>query len=113
PRPFYDWAQKHAWPGNVRELRNAVERAIAVPDEMGDPQDGALIDPAASLAVDISLPFKEAKRRTIDAFDRRYVTRLLEAHNWNTSAAARAAGIDRMAIYKLLQRLGIPNRGGS
>jgi two-component system response regulator HydG len=45
----------------------------------------------------------------IDAFDRRYVTRLLEAHDWNISAAARAAGVDRMSIYKLLTRLGIRN----
>ena len=112
PKPFYDWARKHSWPGNVRELRNAVERAIAVPADAAGPSEGpAPGDPVAAMPIDISLPFKEAKRRVIDAFDRRYITRLLEQHNWNISAAARAAGIDRMAIYKLLQRLGIQNRG--
>ena len=53
------------------------------------------------------MPFKEAKRRVVDEFDRRYVTALLEKHGGNISEVSRAAGVDRMSIYKLLARLGI------
>ena len=40
-------------------------------------------------------------------FDRRYLEALLEAHDGNISAAARAAGIERMSIYKMIRRLGL------
>jgi transcriptional regulator with GAF, ATPase, and Fis domain len=107
PAEFFTWARTHAWPGNVRELRNAVERAVAL-HQFG-PGEDTETTAALPLDVDISVPFKQAKQTMIDAFDRRYVTRLLEAHDWNISAAARAAGVDRMSIYKLLTRLGIRN----
>jgi len=35
------------------------------------------------------------------------VRALLERHGGNVSAAARAAGIDRMSIHKMLNRLGM------
>jgi DNA-binding NtrC family response regulator len=108
PDGFLDWARKHPWPGNVRELKNAVERAIvtrAHPEAAGEPlDDGA---GGRALEVDVSVPFKEAKRRLVDEFDRRYVRALLDLHGGNISAVARVAGLDRMSIYKMLQRLGI------
>ncbi len=104
PDGFREWARVQSWPGNVRELRNAVERALAAPEASYDaPAAGEPLD----LAVDVTVPFKEAKRRMTDAFDRRYLMALLDAHDNNLSAAARAAGLDRMSIYKMLQRLGI------
>ena len=95
------WARKHSWPGNVRELRNAVERALT----LGGTQILELDHDASD--VDLDVPFREAKKAVIDAFERSYVAALLEANKWNLSAAARAAGLDRMSIYKLLSRLGL------
>ena len=57
--------------------------------------------------VDIEIPFKVAKQQLVDEFDRRYLQALLEAHDNNISAAARAAGIERMSIYKMIRRLGL------
>ena len=57
--------------------------------------------------VDIDVPFKVAKQKLVDEFDRRYLQALLEAHDNNISAAARAAGIERMSIYKMIRRLGL------
>ena len=57
--------------------------------------------------VDIDVPFKVAKQKLVDEFDRRYLEALLEAHDNNISAAARAAGIERMSIYKMIRRLGL------
>ena len=56
---------------------------------------------------DYPFPFKVAKQRLVDEFDRRYLEALLEAHDNNISAAARAAGIERMSIYKMIRRLGL------
>ncbi len=107
PDDFNARAQRHAWPGNVRELRNSVERAILLPNH---PTGGFEAPPKKEQefgTVDIEIPFKVAKQKLVDDFDRRYLESLLEAHDNNISAAARAAGIERMSIYKMIRRLGL------
>ena len=47
----------------------------------------------------------------VSEFERRYISKLLAYHDGNISAAARAAGIDRMSIHKMLHRLGLANPG--
>jgi transcriptional regulator of acetoin/glycerol metabolism len=64
-----------------------------------------------TVPVDVSIPFKLAKQNVISEFERRYISRLLAQHDGNISAAARAAGIDRMSIHKMLHRLGLANPG--
>ncbi|MCC7535945.1 MAG: sigma 54-dependent Fis family transcriptional regulator [Deltaproteobacteria bacterium] len=112
PVEFLDWASKHGWPGNVRQLRNAIARAVALGDWSARTNVVAKgASPSApSLDIDLSVPFRDAKQRLVDEFDRRYITALLDAHRGNVSAAARAAGIDRMSIYKAIQRLGLDPR---
>ncbi len=100
---FKDHARSHPWPGNVRELRSAVEQALV----LGDRPELATQQWSSSLAVDVSVPFKEAKRRILDELEKKYITELIEAHDGNVSAAARAADLDRMTIYKLLRRAGL------
>ncbi len=102
PDDFLARAKRHAWPGNVRELRNAVQQALTAPDllAIGDGQ------PRSLWSIDTSVPFKLARQRFVDEFDRRFMMTLLEEHRWNISAAARATGVDRMSVYKLLERLG-------
>ena len=102
----------YAWPGNVRELRNAVERAIHLPDD--DPLTGhsadnaqesaAAVDPAGvtTMALDLNVPFKVAKQQLIDAFERQYISAMLRATRSNVSEAARRAQIDRMYLHKLI-----------
>jgi DNA-binding NtrC family response regulator len=93
----------HAWPGNVRELRNAVERALA----LGEPFAAEPPRAEPPLAVDVSVPFKEAKRRLIERFERPYLEQLLAEAGGNVSAAARKAGLDRVHLLKLLQQYGL------
>jgi DNA-binding NtrC family response regulator len=101
----------HAWPGNVRELRNVVERACALThgskleiDEAFDERTGGA---AAGGAVDINLPFKEAKSQLIDNFEREYIRAQLKHHEGNLSAAARAAEVDRKHFRELLRKHGL------
>ena len=62
-------------------------------------------------AIDTDMPFKRAKQALVTEFERRYIKRLLAQHGGNISAAARVAGIDRMSIHKMLNRLGLHNPG--
>jgi DNA-binding NtrC family response regulator len=56
------------------------------------------------------VPFKTAKRVWSDWFDDLYMRRLLDAHGGNVSAAARAAGIDRKSIQRMMKRQGGADR---
>ena len=104
PPELVAWAKKHPWPGNVRELRAAVEQAIALARHP-ELQTRMFSTPVpSSLELDVSVPYKETKRRLLDELERRYITELLDAHGGNVSAAARAADLDRMTIYKMLRR---------
>jgi DNA-binding NtrC family response regulator len=129
-----DLMMKHDWPGNVRELRNVIERAVLLA-ETPDSADALRRAPAAAprsepsgisvtpsqtatstdatmtVPVDVGIAFKMAKQNVVSEFERRYISRLLAQHDGNISAAARAAGIDRMSIHKMLHRLGLANPG--
>ena len=50
------------------------------------------------------LPYAEAKRLAMRAFERRYLSALLEKSGHNVSSAARAAGVDRSNFRRLLKQ---------
>jgi DNA-binding NtrC family response regulator len=108
-----DRLRKHDWLGNVRELRNVIERACAVSHGDRLELEDALDDrPGASAgweapAVNVDLPFKEAKARIVEAFERDYIRELLKRHGGNLSAASRSAEIDRKHLRELLRKHGL------
>jgi len=56
---------------------------------------------------DVTLSYAEARSRVLDDFERRWLAALLSAHGGNVAAAARAAGMARPYLHRLLQRHGI------
>jgi two-component system, NtrC family, response regulator GlrR len=107
---FLEQLSHHAWPGNIRELRNVIDRALA----MGPWEPEAPPAPpaeGAAPAVDLSRPFKEARDAWTATFERAYLVALLGHHDGNIRAAARAAGIDRVHLYRLLARHGLRRDG--
>ncbi len=93
--------QAASWPGNVRELRNHLERCLVFNDALQPSAEDANVSPPA---VDASVPYAEARRRALDAFERAYLASLLELHGGNVQRAAEAAELDRAYVYKLLRR---------
>ena len=59
------------------------------------------------MTVDYSLPFKDAKNRLIEEFERHYWTRLLRKSAGNISEAARRGGIHRKSLEYLLKKLDV------
>jgi len=57
--------------------------------------------------VDIGLPLAEARDRVVRNFEREYVEKLLGRHQGKAVEAARAAGVDRGYIYRLMRRYGL------
>jgi two-component system, NtrC family, response regulator GlrR len=93
---------RHGWPGNIRELRNYVEacivrqeRAVAPTTITGEP------------VIDITRPLRAVRDDWARHVERRYLEQLLVAHGNNVSAAARAAGVDRVHLHRLLSRAGL------
>jgi len=105
---FHAALARHSRPGNVRELRNYVERCLALGEEtpLGGGDDGA--DPTGSpITIDTKVPLKQARDTWIAAFERAYLEKILAEQGGNVTAAARAAGVDRIHFYRLLWRSGL------
>jgi two-component system, NtrC family, response regulator GlrR len=94
----------HPWPGNAHELRNYVERSVLFRAEAGL-EDRFVASDASP--VDTSVPIRQAREQCVLAFERRYLEALLRTHHDNVAAAARAAGIDRVHMHRLLAKVGL------
>ncbi len=115
------------WPGNVRELQNLVERLVilAVGDRItlddlpknvlktngnGSSSFTAAATPVNETSFEehlFELHFKDAKKILAERFEKQYLGQLLTSHDGNISRAARAAGIDRKTIHRLVKAHGI------
>lgn len=132
PTPVFDAASRAdlsrwPWPGNVRELRNFVERArvlgveAAMRMSTGVASDEVRVSsppaPPAPLSLHGSVdavlpqmmqrPFREFRDAWCEEGERRYLQALLAAHQNDALAVARAAGVDKSYIYKIMRRLGL------
>jgi DNA-binding NtrC family response regulator len=110
--------ERYRWPGNVRELQNVMERACALADgetvtrrDLPDHVLGTGVAsptapgaPAVSPDTSTDLPLKDAKERWMAVLEASYLRELLERHDGNISAAAKAAGIDRKTFHRLVNK---------
>ena len=99
---------RYPWPGNVRELENVIERAVIVSrgDALEDIEQ--FLGPGGAHApVDLTLPFRDAKARVVEEFERAYVKGLLDAHGGKLTAAAKHADMDPKNFSDKLQRYGL------
>ncbi|TXH64142.1 MAG: sigma-54-dependent Fis family transcriptional regulator [Thermomonas sp.] len=90
--------QRHAWPGNVRELRNAVQRAALL--ARGDTVSAADLDLPSAPASAVATSSDEPDRAVIEA--------ALQRNGGVLAQAAAELGLSRQALYRRLDRLGIP-----
>ncbi len=108
------------WPGNVRELSNVIERASSLAEGneiaknhidyvLSDMLEGD--ERTEKMQIDSSLPFKEAKQKLVEVFEKEYLEGLLQRNNYNLSKAAREAKVDRKHIRNLLKKYGIDTHG--
>ena len=94
--------QLSPWAGNVRELRNHLERCAALHEAL----QPAAEDPSPQHldALDVSIPFSEARRQLLATFESNYVRALLERHGGNVSQAAATARVDRAHLHRIMRR---------
>jgi two-component system, NtrC family, response regulator GlrR len=99
---------RYAWPGNVRELENVIERAVimAKSDTILD-VERFLTGETERPRVDLTLPFRDAKARVVEEFERAYIAGVLEAQGGKLTAAAKHADMDPKNFSEKLSRYGL------
>jgi len=111
----------YRWPGNVRELQNVVRRGIALTRgdriTLDDLPESIVISAGAaprarpvgsgdgSDAADCG--FFEQRERRVAAFERDYISRLLDRSKGDVTAAAKEARLPRGTLYRLMKNHGI------
>ncbi|UJR80121.1 Response regulator of zinc sigma-54-dependent two-component system [Sandaracinus amylolyticus] len=92
----------YAWPGNVRELENELRRALLVAGERIGVEH---LSPA--LRGDDALQGELDLKAQTEALERRLVERALEVHGGNQTRAAKALGLSRFGLQKMMKRLAL------
>lgn len=111
------WMAGNPWPGNVRELQNFVRRmtVFATSDRVdmnlvrlvsrGAGGEGLAQRHGRAAQVPLGV-YKAAKAEVVGAFTQTYVHDLLTQTRGNVSEAARISGLSRVALQKILSRMG-------
>jgi two-component system nitrogen regulation response regulator NtrX len=87
------------WPGNIRELRNMIERlVIMTPAQVITPKNIILGESTRSDYFSLTT-LKESR----EAFEKEFITRKLEEHNWNISKTAETLDIERSNLHRKIK----------
>jgi serine/threonine-protein kinase PknK len=94
------------WPGNVRQLENELRRALLLCDDVLDVEH---------LGPELLQPRRPGRdgvgglslRDQLDALERRLVTDALRRATGNQTHAAKALGVSRFGLQKMMKRLGL------
>lgn len=93
------------WPGNVRELANVIERAIV----LGQGPRITLSDlPPRVIGTETRTPLDSLSyHKAMDVYRRELIVKALSEAQGNRAAAAKALGLHRTHLMKLLKSLRI------
>jgi transcriptional regulator with PAS, ATPase and Fis domain len=94
----------YAWPGNVRELVNVLERAqILAEDNMitiDDLPENMIVRPTTPTPSYVS----EENSLRLDVMERLHVLKVLDQSKHNKVHAAKALGVSRRSLYRLIEK---------
>jgi DNA-binding NtrC family response regulator len=85
------------WPGNVRELRHTLERAVILSEENSIKPTDFLLQAKASVN-------HEQLETTLDEMERVMITKALDKHLGNYTAAANQLGVSRQTLYNKVKK---------
>jgi len=97
------------WPGNVRELRNAIERACLMTTGhlLSEEDVRAALGGSSRATADVPRATAPARSEAPPPLDRQQVEQVLQRTGGNKSAAAKALGVSRRALYRRLDEFGL------
>jgi DNA-binding NtrC family response regulator len=101
--------RRYSWPGNIRELANVIERAQILAENqtitLDDLPENLLSVPATALSAPPAAAKPEpANPLYLEEVERAHVRAMLEQMKGNKVQAAKAMGISRRALYRLVDK---------
>ncbi|MFD2100096.1 sigma-54-dependent transcriptional regulator [Flagellimonas iocasae] len=88
---------EYAWPGNIRELQHTMERAVIL-------SDGNVLKPTDFLLHAKPMQSFGDEPKTLNEMEQQMISRALDQHDGNYSAAADQLGISRQTLYNKLKK---------
>jgi len=96
-----DLLMKYDWPGNIRELENVIERLVILcKDKVIRPEylpQNIKKEPKEALSIFIP-------NKPLEEIEKQYIYEVLKENNWNKSKSAKILGIERMTLYKKINK---------
>ena len=103
------WLQAQPLPGNIRELKNLVERAVLTsPHDELTPTDFQSQEKNAPSYHLAPSPLPTPGTLTLEALEEQMIRQSVAHYQGNLSQVARALGLSRGALYRRLDKFGIP-----
>jgi DNA-binding NtrC family response regulator len=93
----------YSWPGNIRELESVITRSLTFSGAPTIEADDIEL-PSGNDGVVRAWSLRDAKSRTVQAFERGYLANLLARYQGNVSHAAKVAGKERRTFQRLLRK---------
>lgn len=100
--------EKYSWPGNVRQLQNAIDRAKILAD---DDQIHLENFPPEIVTSAHVRPTSSSGDVDLETLTHQHVLETYRRHACNKARTARALGIGRRTLYRLLEKYGIGETG--
>jgi len=108
-----EYLKRYDWPGNVRELKNNMEQLVlqstnsvltvaALPRHIRSRSDLRNITIQNGLA-----HLTDAKNELLRTFEKTFISDALSDHQWNVSRTARAIGVSREGLHRMIKRYGL------
>lgn len=102
------WLKGLPFPGNIRELKNLIERVILITGkECPDLSDFTQQYQGAPLSANAN-PLDSPGMLTLEEVEKLMIERTLTTFNHNIAKVARSLGLSRGALYRRLEKYGIP-----
>ncbi|MCA9263426.1 MAG: sigma-54-dependent Fis family transcriptional regulator [Planctomycetales bacterium] len=97
--------ERYSWPGNVRQLQNAIERAKILSSD--DRISAENLPPEIVRGATSSGPPPAGTKCDLDTLNKLHIMETYKRHNGNKARTARALGIGRRTLYRLLEKYAI------
>jgi DNA-binding NtrC family response regulator len=95
-----DFLMTHQWKGNVRELENAIESALVVTKGPRVLKSDFIIHKKIK-----AVEYNDSA--TLADVEKAHIFSVLEKQNWNISNTAKILGVDRVTVYKKMEKYGL------
>ena len=103
--------ERYTWPGNIRQLVNVIERAKILADDeevLLEDLPGEVTNPAVGGAVSpTATRIDPAIAHDLTAVQRAHIIEVLNRERGNKARSAKALGVNRRSLYRLMEKHGL------